>query len=378
MIRRLWRAPLVAGALLSLVWGMWLGLLRLGWILPLPWPDQLILHGPLMIGGFVGTLIGLERAIGVARTWAYAAPVASAASAAVLVFLPPTLAGPLLLVVASGVVVAVFVVVVRAHATLFAVTMLAGALAWLVGNALWAAGFAVYRVVFWWIAFLVLTIAGERLELNRLLRPTRTQQLQFIAAFALIVSGVVVTMWLPTTGVRIVGVGLAALCAWLAVNDIARRTIRQPGLTRYIASCLLGGYVWLGVAAVVAILAATYEPGPPHDALLHAIFLGFVMSMIFGHAPIVFPAISGRPMPFESSFYAPLVLLHLSVSVRLVGDFVDVLGQWRSWGGMLNAMAILAFAVNTARAVATGALATSSPRSRAPHDRRRESRPSRS
>jgi hypothetical protein len=178
-------------------------------------------------------------------------------------------------------------------------------------------------------------------------------------------------------GVPLVGVGLVALCVWLALNDIARRTIRQSGLTRYIASCLLAGYVWLGVAAVLAIVTAAYEPGPLHDALLHAIFLGFAVSMIFGHAPIVFPAITGRPMPFERSFYAPVVLLHVSVSVRLVGDLVDVLGVWRSWGGMLNAVAILAFAVNTAR-VAAGAMATSSPPSRARHDRRRENHPSRS
>lgn len=46
--------PLVALALLSMAWGAWLGLLRLGWALPILWPDQLILHGPLMIGGFVG------------------------------------------------------------------------------------------------------------------------------------------------------------------------------------------------------------------------------------------------------------------------------------------------------------------------------------
>jgi hypothetical protein len=35
--------------------------------LPLPWPDQLILHGPLMVGGFIGTLIGLERAVGISK-----------------------------------------------------------------------------------------------------------------------------------------------------------------------------------------------------------------------------------------------------------------------------------------------------------------------
>src|SRR5438093_11863841 len=110
-MRRAWRAPLMAAALLSLTWGVWLGLLRIGWALPLPWPDQLILHGPLMVGGFLGTLIGLERAVGIAKAWGYAAPLLTAAGSVLLVFGPPGSSGPLLVTVGSAVVVAVFAVV---------------------------------------------------------------------------------------------------------------------------------------------------------------------------------------------------------------------------------------------------------------------------
>jgi hypothetical protein len=31
----------------------------------------------------------------------------------------------------------------------------------------------------------------------------------------------------------------------------------------------------------------------------------------------------------------------------VVGDFVDVLGRWRVWGGLLNALAVALFLVNT-------------------------------
>ena len=41
------------------------------------------------------------------------------------------------------------------------------------GNGLWLAGRPIYAVVPWWVGFLVLTIAGERLELSRVLRPSR-------------------------------------------------------------------------------------------------------------------------------------------------------------------------------------------------------------
>src|SRR5262245_8240017 len=176
---RVSRILLFAGALASMMYGIWLGLLRLGWILPLPWPDQLILHGPLMIGGFLGTLIGLERAVEIAKLWAYAAPLCSASGALLLVFGPPTPAGPFLITMASGIVTVVFIVVARQQFELSVLTMLVGALAWFVGNLWWVIGAAIYRVVFWWVAFVVLTIAGERLELNRVLHPTLRVRIMF-------------------------------------------------------------------------------------------------------------------------------------------------------------------------------------------------------
>ncbi len=90
--------------------------------------------------------------------------------------------------------------------------------------------------------------------------------------------------------------------------------------------------------------------GPYYDAVLHTTLVGFVMSMIFGHAPIIFPAILGKPIPFKTTFYAHLALLHISLLLRVVGD----LALWqpvRAWGGLLNAVAILLFMANTVRAI---------------------------
>lgn len=352
MMRRPWRAPLMLAALLSLTWGAWMGLLRIGWALPLPWPDQLILHGPLMIGGFLGTLITLERAIGVAKPWAYAAPLLTAAGSAALVFGPPGPLGPALIVAGSIVVFAVFGVVLRRDPSLFAATMAIGVAAWIAGNARWIAGAGIYRAVFWWVGFIVLTIAGERLELSRLRRLRAPVRLAFIAAIAVLGLGIVLTVGWPESGVRVMGGGLVMLGAWLGAFDVARRTVREPGVTRFIAICLLTGYVWLGVAGVIAIVTGAAAPGPRYDALLHAIFLGFAVAMFFGHAPIVLPAVLGTPMRFRRAFYVPLVILHCSVAVRITGDFVDVLGQWRAWGGLLNAVALAAFAANAARSIA--------------------------
>ena len=82
--------------------------------------------------------------------------------------------------------------------------------------------------------------------------------------------------------------------------------------------------------------------GPLYDAMLHVVFVGFVFAMIFGHAPIIFPAVLNLPGPVQSTFYAPLLALHLSLLLRAIGD----LAGWspgRQWGGLLNVMAVLLF-----------------------------------
>lgn len=341
------RVPLVAAALLAMVWGVWLGLERLGWPLPLPWPEQLILHGPLMIGGFLGTLIGLERAVGIGRRWGYAAPVLCAAGTAWMVLGPAGRFGPLMITAGSIVVLAIFAKVLAGQLTLFSMTMTAGAVSWIVGNLQWLSGAAIYRVVFWWVGFLVLTIAGERLELNRLRRPSPFVRVLFLLATAVLIAGLAAVHVDYGTGVRIAGLGLLGIAAWLGAFDIARRTIRQNGLPRFIAVCLLSGYVWLAAGGAIALITGVATTGTVYDAALHAIFVGFVLALIFGHAPIVFPAILGRPMPFSRRFYAHLLLLHASLVVRLIGDFSEELGRWRAWGGAMNAATLALFVLNT-------------------------------
>jgi hypothetical protein len=73
--------------------------------------------------------------------------------------------------------------------------------------------------------------------------------------------------------------------------------------------------------------------------------------MIFGHAPIIFPAILGLSIQYHPIFYTHLILLHASLVLRIIGDimFNTVL---RQWGGLLNGIAIILFLVLTAMAMA--------------------------
>ncbi len=244
--------------------------------------------------------------------------------------------------------VAIYIVIVRRHAALYTITMLIGALAWLIGNALWFNGEPIFRVVFWWGGFLILTIVGERLELGRLLQlPSRVRQL-FVGAVFVLLAGLALSLFDSAIGNRLFGVGMFALAVWLLRFDIARTTVRQIGLTRFIALCMLSGYVWLGVSGVLVIAFGQISAGVLYDAVLHALFLGFVFSMIFGHAPIILPSVLGVAIKFNSAFYAHLILLHLSLVLRIAGDLMS-LAVLRQWGGMFNVIALLVFIFNTAR-----------------------------
>jgi hypothetical protein len=145
------------------------------------------------------------------------------------------------------------------------------------------------------------------------------------------------------------------LSAWLLRYDLARRTIRQTGITQFIAACLLSGYVWLLIGGMLWLgWGGYYLAGPLYDAQLHTIFLGFVFAMIFGHAPIIIPAVMRVHIPFNRAFYVPLVLLHLTLTLRILGDLM-LNPTLRLWGGLLNALVVLWFMATLALAVRAGA-----------------------
>jgi len=346
-----WRFPLLILGFVGLFTGAGAGLARLGWTVPAVAASASALHGPLMICGFFGVVIALERAVAIGRLWAYAAPLCAGVGGAAAVAGATTLA-PWLFVAAGLGFLAASADVWRRQRALFTFTLGAGALCWSIGNVAWALGSPVHEVVGWWLAFLILTIAGERLELSRFLPPSPVAQRVFAAILVAIGAGLAGARW-PWGGALLAG-GWLALALWLLKQDIARRTVRGKGLTRFIAVCLLSGYAWLAAGSAVMLGAGGLAPGTPaYDAALHALALGFVFSMVFGHAPIIFPAVLRVAVPYHPTFYLPLVLLHASLLLRFAGDATGDFG-WTRAGGLGNAAALAAFIVGTASAVVRG------------------------
>lgn len=338
---------LVALCLLAGVAG---GLWRLGVAVPNPLlfagiGRVLQVHAALMICGFLGTVIGIERAVAVKHRAAFVAPAASVAGALCLAA-GPHAAGAWLGVAAALSFTAVSVVVVRRQRAAHTVLLLIAAGAWVAGNLLFAVGRDGDAVFPWWFAFLVMTIAAERLEMTRLMRRRPGAGLALHGALFLLLLGAAWSGMDPGAGGRLYGLALVLLAAWLLVFDIARRTVRTQGISRYMAVCLLGGYGWLALGGVAWTLTAS--GWPLRDLALHALGLGFVVSMVMGHAPVVLPAIARVKLRFGWFFYLPLSALHLSLVLRLfVGSFSAAA---RAAGATLNAATIALFAVTMAGA----------------------------
>jgi hypothetical protein len=346
-------ALLVFGGL-SLLTGLWSGMVRLGWVMPIPNEQLVIAHGPLMVIGFIGTLIGLERAVALGRWWPYAIPALTALSAASFIGGFDGSVAASFAAAASLVLIAVFAALYRQYPSEHFIVMALSALAWLAGNLLWATAPPRFAVVPWWVGFLVLMIAGERLELSRIRRPPIFVRVVFHASVAIVSAGLAWSLVDFPFGVRISGAGLFAVALWLLRYDLSWHSARQRGLPRYMALCLIAGYFWLAAGGLLWLGNAEYfSAGPRYDAMLHAIFLGFVFSMIFAHAPIIFPTITGMALPYRNIFYLHAALLHLSVLLRVAGDFSLLLPLQR-WGGLLNGLAILLFLANNVRAVRAG------------------------
>jgi hypothetical protein len=301
-----------------------------------------------MISAFFGTVIGMERAVASGLRWPFLAPLFSGGGGLVLLAggSPAMAAGLMLL--AACLLFATGIVMFKRHAAAFTLIPTLGALCWLAGCIDWLAALTGWLtgggagLIPAWLAFIILTIAGERLELTRFIA-TPALAKRF---FALIVGVLILSLALirlePAAGLALYSAALSGLAIWLANYDIARRNLASGGLTQFIAICLMGGYIFLAVGGFLGLAGALVPGHRWYDAALHAVTLGFVFSMVLGHALIVLPAVARIRIPFGNFFYIPLAALHLSLYMRIAGSLAacDVAVRY---GALGNALSLLLF-----------------------------------
>lgn len=332
---------LLAFAAVGLLTGLYAGLIRFGFLSGMESRISPMAHGPLMINGFLGTLIGLERAAALEKKWAYLAPVFMAAST-ILILSGLQAPGGWALVVGSVGLTLVMSFLYFLQPKIYHLIMALGAASLLAGNLLYIFDYPIYSLVGWWAAFPMLTIFGERLELNRIMRPPKRARRLFAGLILAWIAALALTHIDRTIGWSIASLLLIGVAGWLIQYDIARRTIKSVEWTRYSAICLLTGYGWLILTGLFGLWYGFPTVGLLYDGLLHMIFVGFVFSMIFAHASVIIPSLSGKLIPYHTYFYLPLILLHGFLLVRIIGD-LTLSPLARTIGSYGNVLAIILF-----------------------------------
>ncbi|WP_083562839.1 hypothetical protein [Boudabousia liubingyangii] len=359
-----WRAPLFFLLALSVLAGLDAALVRIGAAAPVNSVGLGANHGWLMIIGFLGAAITLERAVAAGVWWAYLAPTGTALAALGWMIQPllhatgvahaPGGGHVALLVVQHligvGILLAGLILAAayvrfyrRVPQRAFLIAAL-GAFDLVICAIGWFAGLGISQLLLPLLGFPIFTIISERLELARLHFSSRAEDavlalstLAFVASLLAFVA--------PNLGSVLWGYLLLALTVVVWSSDVARKTWRREGQTRFMAVAMLAGYFWLAVAAVIWAVAGELTSGPAYEAAIHAVTLGFAFSMILAHAPVIFPALTGRPLPWRPFWWVLLGALHASLWLRLgVGLVWQFANLWQ-WAASLNVVTVLGLVV---------------------------------
>lgn len=340
----------------SLVSGIFTGWFRLGFDLPVA--RVYLHHGAMMTGSFLGTVILIERIVALKRKWLFVFPLVNVSSLLFYYLDLSSIAFSCLIVGSLGLFY-VFFLINQQHSDLQHQVMWVATGAWFIGN-VHLLIFQLYAYsILWWMAFLLLTIVGERLELSRFLPLSKLKRSILVVLLVLFL----VSCMLPFHhgGQLLIGTVLILIALWLLMYDMVRKSIKKPGIHRYSAFTLICGYFWLAVTGFFYMLNSNGTI--TYDALIHSFFLGFVFSMIFAHAPIILPGVLGLTFkPFHSTLYLWVIVFELSLAIRITGGFMDI-ELWKSFGGLLNGIAILLFLINVMGLVVFRRMAISTSRS---------------
>ncbi len=334
------RIPFMLAAVFNLIAGIWAGLIRLGWDLPLT--PIAVHHGAIMVGGFLTTLIALEKVIPLKRKPAFFVPVISALS--LIMVIPGYFHAGLYFLLAGS--VGLFII----HAyylylhprDLSIILMMIGAGCLIVGNAMLVQK-QFYPAAFpWWMGFLLFTITAERIELSKFLPVSSKMKYLLLGFMALFLLGVIIPF--HGIGKYLSAVAMICIAVWMLQHDVMRIGLKKAGLTRFSSVALLFANGWLIINGVLLIVMP--DTAYSYDTLVHSFFIGYALAMIFAHGPIILPGVLGiTSKPYHPVLYGWLFLVQGSLLLRLIADSL-ISTEWRKISGILTGAGILLYFVS--------------------------------
>ncbi|MEQ9299489.1 MAG: hypothetical protein RIF33_13030 [Cyclobacteriaceae bacterium] len=312
---------------LVLMAGLATGLAKLG-IVPIPGAH---LHGLLMLNGFTGGLITVERTL--------SKPIPSNFFALVLLEAGIVLA--LLdyswgLWLVTGAVLLLLTQEVRAYQKsqwFYHTTQIIGLLCWLTANVKYQFGGFYPLAIPFWQAFILMMILATRLKnIDRINdRLMMLGMWSYVALICLPFHGIATYL----SGGVLLLVGARAL--WLELKTSPDSAYR-----------LIIVYGWL-IATAIGILMSDFI-FYSYDLVIHCFFLGFLFNMIFLNASkAVVSKLGVKNVPLAEGVW--IIIMTVGLLLRVVaGDLLEV-ELAKEAGGIISVLAILGFLGSVIRAV---------------------------
>ncbi len=196
----------------------------------------------------------------------------------------------------------------------------------------WTGGSS-YSYVFL-VLYLVLIILGERIGFGRLQSISQKNFHLFensaMVLGALLFVGIILSFFVNSPFIFFGNLLLLlTLVLIVAKNDSSLRTpkIKLP-MNQYLRVALFGSYLWIILAIFLLVWHFFNQNFFLYDAGLHAITVGFILTMFIAHAPIIFPTLLKRrsisSLPGGTLWLFGLWLL---LGVRILGDLLIVLTE---------------------------------------------------
>lgn len=302
---------------LPLLVGLAAGLARAGWDgALLPSAGLAFRHGVLLAMALTA-LASLETAP--RRGTLYALCALALAGSFGWMISSPFERGPfVLLLVATVLLLASNIASARTRPPVAGAYTVAGSAFLFVGNGLLFPDMPSHVVTSWWLGATLFYVLGLHIEKGDLFPDGRERLLLYLLIVLALIGAVLknyalgaefgdpysVTPWLRWGGDRLLGLVMCTAAIWLLIRDASDSWQRL---------CAMGGGLFLALAGGLALYTGEILAGPLYEAIVHAFFIGFAVSLILAR--------------FHLNGYlalATLLVLYISLLSWIIGSLIDV------------------------------------------------------
>ncbi|MBX8634499.1 MAG: hypothetical protein KIY10_08750 [Thermoplasmata archaeon] len=185
------------------------------------------------------------------------------------------------------------------------------------------------------LSFPVIFIIGERIELTRFISQGYSEN-RFKTSLALYAMSAALFMlslpfsvveyryMLVAAGIILMAIGTASVYGTERRNLNILSRSAMP-LQRYVSMHTRIAYAWLFLGLILSLIyLLSFGSVDTHDVFIHSIAVGFVLTMILAHGPIIMPTVAGRRLKTDRFSPVPLLLLTAGNAVRVGGGIVQL------------------------------------------------------